>query len=336
MNQTETRKDDHIRICLEREVESEISTGFEQVRLPHRSLPELSYDQIDLSTTFLGKELKFPLQISGMTGGSKRGKKINKNLAEAAEELGIAMGVGSQRAAIEKPELSDTFSIARITAPDSFLIGNIGAVQLNYGYTVEDVIDCKEMIEANAVAIHLNPAQEIVQPEGDYNFSNLASKIKRVSDKTDFPLIAKEAGFGVSGKDAERLEKSGVDSIDVQGAGGTSWSVVESLRSNSDSGDKLRDWGIPTRESLRECKENTELPLIASGGIRNGFDVAKSIAAGAEIAGLALPLLKPATISSDKVLEKLNEIIRELKTAMFLTGSKNIKQLSDVDLISEE
>lgn len=321
----EKRKEEHVKICLENEIQSKKATGLENFELIHNPLPEINFDEIKLSVDFFGKRLNYPLQISGMVGGSKESEKINKNLAKAAQKLGIAMGVGSQRAAIENPGLEKTYYV-RDVAPDIFLIANLGAVQLNYGYGIKEVKKAVEMISADALALHLNPAQEAIQKEGDKNFSNLLQKIKKICAEADFPIIAKEVGNGISGTTAEKLKMAGVSCIDVQGAGGTSFARVENYRSKTNF--NFDDWGISTAQSIQECKK-TGLKIIGSGGIRTGVDVAKAIALGADICGIAQPLLKAATKSHEEVEKRLEKIIEELKIAMFLTGSKNLKELPE-------
>lgn len=327
---TKSRKDDHIRICLERNVEFAKTNGFEHVELEHNALPEIGKEEMDLSTKFFGKKFGFPLFIEAITGGTDKGKKINKNLAKAAENLGIGMGVGSQRAMLEEPELKHTFHV-RDVAPGIFLLGNIGAVQLRE-YEADKVLSLAEEIGADGIALHLNVAQELAQKEGDKYWKGIQKDIKYLCKKARIPVIAKETGCGISGNLSKQLVRAGIDGIDIGGSGGTSWVKVDSFRTNEDVS-HIEEWGIPTAESLREVRKAVDVPLIASGGIRNGVEVAKAIAMGADLAGMALPLLKPATESAQKVEEHLEKIISQLKDAMFLVGAKNIKELRKVRII---
>jgi len=341
MGETELRKGDHIKICLEKDVSARITkTGFDDVHLIHTSLPEMAATDIDLSINFFGKKLSAPILIEAMTGGTKRSKKINSFLASAAESLGIAMGVGSQRVAIENPELIDTFKVVREKAPNTFLIANIGAAQLAKGFSLREAKMAIDMVEANALAIHLNPLQEVVQLEGETGFTAVINKIKELSSSIGVPIIVKETGAGISAETAKKLEAAGVKCINVSGAGGTSWAAVEYYRAVKAHDIQRRhlakafwDWGIPTAVSIVEVSKSTSLPVIASGGVRTGIEVAKAIALGADLAGMALPLLKPAIIGEEKILEVLKLLIAELKTAMFLSGAKSIGDLKSIPLI---
>lgn len=319
------RKLDHLRICTEKDVESGRS-GFDEITLAHCALPETDYDKIDMKTRFLGKKLDYPLIIEAMTGGVDEALEINKDLASVAQEFGIGFGVGSQRAAIENIRLEDTFKV-RDVAPDILLIANIGAVQLNYGYTVKECKKAVEMIGADALALHLNPLQEVIQTEGDRDFSDLTAKINEVARRLGKPVIVKETGCGISYEAAKNLK---VAAIDVAGSGGTSWSLVESYRSsgrNQHLGRLFAGWGIPTADSIRDVT-GLKMPVIASGGIRNGLDAAKSIALGADSAGVALPVLKALMEGGrDGAKDFIERFIYELKICMFLTGSKNVKEL---------
>jgi isopentenyl-diphosphate delta-isomerase len=341
MSKTESRKSSHIKICLEKDVEAHsIKTGFDDIRLVHTSLPEMNAADINLSTTFCSKRLFAPIIFEAMTGGTKQSKKINSILASVAESLGIAMGVGSQRVAIENPELVDTFKIVRETAPNAFLIANIGAAQLAKGFSLKKVKMAIDMIAADALAIHLNPLQEAVQPEGEANFAKVADKLGELANSIDVPIIVKETGAGISAEVAKKLEAVGIRCIDVSGAGGTSWSAVEYYRA-SEAHDIQRqsmakafwDWGIPTAVSIVEVSQSTALPVIASGGVRTGVNVAKAIALGADLAGMALPLLRPALVSQERILATLKLLIEELKTAMFLSGAKSLSDLKSIPII---
>ena len=334
----EQRKADHIRINLEEDVSFErLTVGFERYRFIHQALPELDLAEIDPATTFLGKPLTAPLLISCMTGGTEQARQINRNLAAAAQQFGIAMGLGSQRAGLVHPEKADTFKV-RDVAPDVLLFANLGAVQLNYGYGVDECRRVVDMIQADALVLHLNPLQEAVQPEGDVNFAGLAKKIETVCRQIEVPVVAKEVGWGISERAARLLIDAGVSAIDVAGSGGTSWSQVEMHRAPSDLHRRVaaafRDWGIPTSESIQMVRRVApELPLIASGGLRSGIDVAKSIALGANIGGMAGPFLKAAAVSIDAVCETAEETIRVLRIAMFSAGAGDIDALRQTPLV---
>lgn len=330
--ETETRKKDHIKIVLKEDVGAKgVTTGFERFFLEHVALPEIDLDAIDLSLKLWNRTLKAPLLISSMTGGTDSARAINLHLAEAAQALGVAMGVGSQRAAIEQDILADTYQVRKV-APDILLFANLGAVQLNYGYGVDEVRRAVETIEADASILHLNPLQEAVQPNGDRNWGNLYQKIEALAAKLHVPIIVKEVGNGISGRVARRLADCGVAAIDVAGAGGTSWSEVEAYRQS----DPLRKhvahtfagWGIPTALALIEARKAVpELPVFASGGIRSGVDAAKAIALGATLVGSAAPLLGPATLRPEAVYEKFGAFMAELRIAAFCTGSGNLEDL---------
>lgn len=328
---TKQRKADHIRICLEEDVQFRASSGLEKYRFTHRCLPEIDYADLDVKTTFLGKSLGAPLLISSMTGGTVQAQQINQRLAAVAQTYGLAMGVGSQRVAIEQANTAPTFQVRSI-APDILLFANLGAVQLNYGYGAEQCQKAVDLLQADALILHINPLQECIQPQGDLNFSGLLAKIAVVCEKLSVPVIAKEVGNGISAAMAKQLMNAGVQAIDVAGAGGTSWSLVESQRAPNELlkqlGRTFGDWGIPTAECLVDIHHTyPQMPLIASGGLRNGLDVAKSIGLGAGLAGMALPFLQAADISEEAVIDRVDLLIAELKTAMFCTGSR---QLSDL------
>jgi isopentenyl-diphosphate delta-isomerase len=328
----QNRKEEHLRICLEENVEAHLLTsGFEKFRFIHQALPEIDRDEIDVSLTLFGKKLRAPILISPMTGGSEAGKKINRNLALAAQKVGVAMGVGSQRIALEFPELAHTFQI-RDLAPDILLFANLGAVQLNYGYGVKECLKAVEMIEADGLILHLNALQEACQLEGNRNFKGLTAKIEEVCRNLPVPVLIKECGWGISREVARRLKDTGIQGIDVAGAGGTSWFFIENYRAKAKKraylSDSFREWGISTVESLLWVREVApQLILIASGGVRTGLDIAKAISLGATIAGMALPMLKAATQSADAVVEKLTILIEELKTAMFCIGASTLEEL---------
>jgi isopentenyl-diphosphate Delta-isomerase len=338
----ESRKTDHIDIVLNQNVNAKgVTTGFERYTFEHIALPELDLDEIDTSLTLFGKPLKAPLLISSMTGGAATTGAINLRLAEAAETLGVAMGVGSQRAAIEAHHLADTYQVRRV-APHLLLFANIGAVQFNYGYGVDECRRAVEMIEADALFLHLNPLQEAVQAEGDRNWKGLYAKIEAVVKGLSVPVVVKEVGNGIGASVARRLVEVGVQGIDVAGAGGTSWSEVEAHRQP----DPLRRqiahtfaaWGIPTAIALQEVRAAlpSHVPVFASGGIRNGVDVAKAIALGATLVGSAAPLLKEANDSVEKVHQKFHAHHEELKIAMFCAGVGTLAQLAQTRLRKAE
>ena len=328
---TQTRKADHLRVCLEEDVQFQATSGLERYRFRHCCLPELDYADLNLSTQFLGKSLAAPLLISSMTGGTELAQTINYRLAAAAQRFGLAMGVGSQRVAIENPDLAPTFAV-RSVAPDILLFANLGAVQLNYSYGLAHCQRAIDWLEADALILHLNPLQEAVQSRGDTNFRGLLSKIGQLCRSLPVPVIAKEVGNGISAQMTERLIEVGVSAIDVAGAGGTSWAKVESERASDVRqrrlGQTFANWGIPTGDCLVAIRQIApDLPLIASGGLRNGLEVAKALALGADLAGLALPFLQAAA-DSELALQELIEILSaELATVLFCTGSATIADL---------
>src|SRR5665647_2811483 len=301
-NETGKRKEDHIRICLGNKAQAKNATsGFEDIQLVHRALPEVNKEKIKLSTSFLGKKFNAPIIVGAMTGGTDQATQINASIAQAVEKLGLGMGVGSQRAAIENQKLEQTYAIARKMAPNAFLIANIGGVQLVHGYGLKEVKKVVEMIDADAVAVHLNALQEAVQPEGQTNFKGVLAKIGEIAAALDTPVIVKETGAGISAEDAKALENAGVKAIDVGGVGGTSFAAVEYYRSNKQKdvvqnflGEAFWDWGIPTAISLIETAQTVKLPLIASGGVRSGTDVAKALALNSSLASISQPILQTA------------------------------------------
>lgn len=329
------RKLDGLKIPLDKEVQAKTtSTYLEYVKLVHNALPELDFDQIDTSTTFLDHKFGAPLVIDSMTGGTPEASKINERLAETAEELGLGIGLGSQRAGLKSKELAETYSIAREHAPNAFLIANIGGAQLAKGLSVDEARQIIDMINANALVIHLNPLQELIQPEGEPKFKGVYQKIEELVKKLNVPVIVKEVGAGISREVALKLQIIGVKAINVAGSGGTSWAGVEKLRAES-MGNELKihlgemfwDWGIPTAASLIEVKKAVQLPLIASGGLRNGLDVAKCLTIGADMCAMALPFLKQAAVSKDAVLQFANLLLNELKSTMYLVGAKDVNAL---------
>lgn len=334
---TQRRKKEHLELCLDAgSVAGPAGTGLDRYGFVHNALPEIDIDGIDLGTNFLGKRLQAPLLISSMTGGFEMARKVNRNLAAAAQKLGLAMGVGSQRVAIEEPAAADSFKV-RDLAPDILLLGNLGAVQLNYGYGIEQCRKAVAMIGADGLILHLNVLQEAVQPEGNRNFKGLARRIAEICRELDVPVVAKEVGFGVSADAALRLEQAGVNAIDVAGRGGTSWYAVEAKRA-AQKGQPLEltfaDWGIPTEEALVQVRRALpDMELVASGGIRNGLDVAKAIALGANVAAIGQPLLAPALESADKVIESLAKVIHEIKVAMLCVGAGDLAALGKAPLV---
>ena len=338
------RKFEHIEHCLKRNVQAHVSNGFEDVHFVHMSLPEIDKDEIDLSVEFLGRRFDYPIFIAGMTGGTKGSQlagRINKTLAKAAQELNIPMGVGSQRAMIRKPETWESYYV-RDVAPDVFLVGNLGAPQFSETiperYGIEEALKAVETIQADALAIHMNPLQESVQPEGDTQYRGVLKALAELKAEFPYPIIAKETGAGVSKEVAIRLESIGIDAIDVGGLGGTSWSAVEYYRAKDEIGRDLAlrfwDWGIKTAISVAEVRYATELPIIATGGMRDGITMAKALAMGATFAGVALPLLKPAVKGDvEGVIKILRRYIEEIRNAMFLVGAKNVEELRKVPLV---
>ncbi|MGF1535197.1 MAG: type 2 isopentenyl-diphosphate Delta-isomerase [Elainellaceae cyanobacterium] len=328
---TQARKADHIRICLDEDVQFRQTTGLERYQFTHCCLPELDWKEIDVSTRFLGKRLQAPLLISSMTGGTEQARVINQRLAIAAQQYGIAMGVGSQRVAIENPTVASTFSV-RDYAPDVLLLANLGAVQLNYDYGLDECLRVIDWLGADALILHLNPLQECVQSRGDTNFSGLLEKIASLCHQLPVPVVAKEVGNGISGAMVQRLMEAGVRAVDVAGSGGTSWAQVERERAQDVKqrrlGATFANWGIPTAECIVQARAIApEVPLIASGGLRNGLDAATAIALGADLAGMAFPFLQAAAASIEDLDELTDTLVAELKTALFCTGSRNLEDL---------
>jgi len=339
LTKTQKRKKEHLEICLDTEsVTSASGTGLNRYRFVHNALPELDIDEIDLSTTFLGKRLQAPILISSMTGGFDLARKVNRNLAAAAQRLGLAMGVGSQRVAVEEPSAAASFEV-RDVAPDILLLGNLGAVQLNYGYTVEHCRRAVSMIGADALILHLNVLQEAVQLEGNRNFKGLGEKIAAVCRDLEVPVIAKEVGNGISVDAATRLQRAGVKALDVAGYGGTSWSAVEAQRAVKQG--KRPDtafaaWGIPTEEAIVSVRQALpDIQLIASGGVRSGVDIAKAIALGADLGAFGQPLLAAALESSAKVIEFIAGVIHELKVSMLCVGAADLTALRKAPLVRQ-
>ncbi len=328
------RKADHIRINLEEDVQfPRLTNGFGRYRLIHQALPEVNLEAVDTSVSLFGKALRLPFLISSMTGGTEAARVINRNLAEGAQARGIAMGLGSQRTGIEQPETAGTF-VVRDVAPDILLFANLGAIQLNYRYGVEQCRRAVEMIRADALILHLNPLQEAVQADGDWDWRGLLDKIGQVARTVGVPVVAKEVGWGISEAAARQLRDAGVAAIDVAGAGGTSWTEVEYHRATSDELRQLArafaDWGIPTAESLLMARRAApDLPLIASGGMRTGIEAAKALALGATAVGIASSFLRAAALGAAEVVAVIDQLAAELRVAMFASGAASVAALRE-------
>ena len=337
LTKTQQRKKEHLELCLDpTNVSGRFGTGLDRYSFVHNALPDLDIDEIDVATNFLGRRLQAPILISSMTGGFDLARQVNRNLAAAAQRLGLAMGVGSQRVAIEEPSVADSFHV-RDVAPDILLLSNLGAVQLNYGYTVDHCRRAVEMIHADGLILHLNVLQEAVQPEGNRNFKGLGEKIADVCRQLEVPVVVKEVGSGISAEVAVRLKKAGVKAIDVAGRGGTSWYAVEAQRAaiqGKPAETTFADWGIPTDEALIAVRQAVpDLQIVASGGIRSGLDIAKSIGLGADMAAFGQPLLAAALASPEKVVEFIAGIIHEIKITMLCVGAKNLDALKKIPLV---
>ena len=334
---TERRKVDHIRINLERDVQfPRLTTGLEKYRFTHQALPEMSLTEIDTSVEVFGKQLTAPILISSMTGGTDIAREINRNLARAAQTHSIAMGLGSQRAAIEDSRLADSYAI-RDVAPDILLFANVGAVQLNYGYGLAQCQKAVDMVGADALTLHFNVLQEAVQAEGDIDFSGLLKKVEAVCAQLPVPVIAKEVGWGFAESTVRDLVNAGVAAVDVAGSGGTSWSEVEYHRAptafHARVARSFADWGIPTADAIQFARgASSQLPIFASGGLRDGIDIAKCIALGADLAGLASPFLRAASDSPDAVDELIRELNAQLRIAMLCSASRDLDALRRAEL----
>ncbi len=331
------RKSAHLSICATQDVEADrIDSGFDAWRFPHVSLPEIDAGEIDVRTEFLGKEFAAPILISGMTGGSLPARDINRSLATAAQELGIGMGLGSQRAMLEDLSLRSTYEV-RDVAPDILLLANLGAVQLGRGLGVEACSEVVESVGADALVLHLNPLQEMVQPEGDRNWKGILDRIATICEELAVPVVLKETGAGMGGKMGSIAESVGAAALDVGGAGGTSWGYIEGFRSEDSVrrqiGETFRNWGISTYDSVRALRETTAIPLVASGGVRSGLEVAKAIAIGATVCGSALPFFRAVREEGVQgVCALTNRWVEELKIAMMCTGSGDLTALGRVPL----
>jgi isopentenyl-diphosphate delta-isomerase len=334
----ERRKSEHLRINLEEDVSfPSLRTGLERYRFIHNALPEIALEQVDTTTTFLGKRLQLPLLISSITGGTADAQRINSHLAEGAQAAGIAMGLGSLRAALESPQMVDTFRIRRL-APDILLFANLGAAQIKGDSGPSACQRAIDLTEADAVIVHLNPLQEALQVHGDTDWRGVLNSIERICQKIELPVIVKEVGWGLSAGVARRLAAAGVSAIDVAGAGGTSWSQVEMHRAPNRRlrrlSEEFADWGLPTAESLVEVRAALpEIALIASGGLRNGMDLAKALALGADLGGIAGPFLQAANDSPAAVSELAQEIGDVLRTTMFCLGIPKINSLKNAPVL---
>lgn len=336
---TSQRKADHLKINLEKDVQSGISNGLESFHFLHQALPEINLDDVNLTCEIFGKRLNAPILISSMTGGTGAAGNFNQLWASAAQEFGIAMGVGSQRAALEDPSYMTSFQV-RKAAPDILLFANLGAVQLNYGYGIDACKRAVDMIEADALFLHLNPLQEALQPDGDTQFGGLLKKIEAVCKALPVPVIVKEVGWGISGNTAKKLAEAGISGIDTSGAGGTSWSQVEKYRSASalkrSIAADFRDWGIPTAKTIQMVRQSAPNMLIfASGGLTNGIEVAKCLALGARLGGMAGPFLRAANQGQDNLFDFVRKTIEEIRLCLFLTGKSNLESF-DQSVLYEE
>jgi isopentenyl-diphosphate delta-isomerase len=325
------RKAEHLSLALDRRMQIS-GSYFDAWEFEHAALPEIDYADIDVTSSFLGRALRAPLLISCMTGGTDEATRINRNLARAAEEAGIALGVGSQRKALEDPRLADSFRV-RAEAPSVPLLANLGAVQLNYGFGIDECRAAVEMIDADALVLHLNPLQEVIQPEGQGDFSGLAEKIGAVVSRLEVPVIVKEIGCGLSAATARRLREVGVEIFDTAGVGGTSWARIEAARAgDADIGELFAGWGEPTPRSIRQLAEIPGATVIGSGGVRNGLDAAKAIAFGADLVGLAQRFLEAANKSTEAVVVRAARVVRELEIAMFCSGAGDLAALRRASL----
>jgi isopentenyl-diphosphate delta-isomerase len=343
-DEVKARKIEHVTLALEKDISAPQQAGWHDIRFIHQALPEVNLDEIDTSVTFLGHTLSYPIFMSSLTGGHPDVMKINKNLARAAERYNVALGVGSQRAAIVNPQLSSTYTVTRQHAPNTFLIANIGAPQLisqdrHDPFTQEQIQQAIQMIEANALAVHLNSLQEAAQPEGDRHTRGEVEALTALTQQLSLPVIAKETGAGICYEQAIVLRNCGIAAIDVGGAGGSSMSALEAARAQKHNDERamnigllFRDWGIPTPIAVVETKQ-AQLPVISTGGVRSGLDIARAIALGATLVGIGHPFLQAASESFERVCEVLDNMITELKVAMQLSGSTNLQQLGNANII---
>ena len=332
------RKDSHLAIVAEQDVEAGlVQRAWERWTLPHLALPEGRPEDMDLATELLGKSLRGPLIIAGMTGGSPRAGAVNRRLARTAQELGLAMGLGSQRVLLEQEGLAETFQV-RDVAPDILLLANIGAIQLSLGVSVDDCCRLVETVQADALALHLNPIQEMVQPEGDRDWRDLRPRIEELIARIGVPVVIKEVGFGISAEMAVIARDMGASAIDVGGGGGTSWARIEGLRAEDTErramGESFRRWGISTGEAVLECRAalGPDFPIIATGGVRNGVDVARALALGADLAGMALPFFRAADESEGAAEALGRRVLEELRIAMLCSGAGSLAGLRALQL----
>ncbi len=338
MDPTAKRKASHVDLVLKENVNYIKSTGFEKYEFVHNALPEIDYSEIDTSVRFFSHKFSAPIIVSSMTGGYERAGRINSSIAELCKARNIGMGVGSQRQALQNSNYLESFRVVRRISGDIFVMGNIGAAQVADGFALKEVRRMVEMVEADALAVHLNALQELIQPEGDRNFRGVISGIARLVRVLDIPVIVKETGAGINAAAARKLVDAGVSAIDVSGAGGTSWSAIETLRRDDRRiGTKFWNWGTPTAEALVQVNSipaRKKIKLISSGGIRDGLDVAKSIALGADICAGAQPFLKALDEDgTDGLISEFDNWVEELKGAMFLTGSSNVNQLRKAKIV---
>ncbi len=329
------RKLKHVQVCLDYPVEYQTRTaGFERFDLPYKALPETDLAEIDMRVSFLGKTLAAPFLIGAMTGGAELSATINKNLALAAQQLGLGLMLGSQRVMLEQSKARSSFMVRRY-APDVLLIGNLGIAQLNKGYGAAEVMSAIELIEADALAFHSNPLQEALQEDGDRDFSGLVKKLAELVPTVPYPMLLKEVGHGLSVQVAQSVKDVGFAALDVAGAGGTSWAKVEDYVNYGEVRNQdLTEWGIPTATALKDIRKALpQMPLVASGGIRSGLDAAKALAMGAQAVAVARPLLKPALESAEAVVEWLEHFLWELRVAMHCAGAKDIASLTKLKLL---
>lgn len=330
------RKSEHIQITLDEQVTgNSITTGFENVHFIHNALPEIDFKDISLQTNFLSHLCETPFLISSMTGGAASAETINRHLAEAAEEKGWMLALGSTRALIESEDFHSSFQLRKF-APSIPIVANLGAVQLNYGFGLEACQKIIEITEANMLVLHLNSIQEVIQPAGNTNFKGLLNKIEQLCRTLPIPIGVKEVGWGIDGQTAKTLSEVGIQFIDLAGAGGTSWSQVEKFRSTSEvkrkAAEAFSEWGIPTVDCIQSVRQSLPgIPLVASGGIHNGVEAAKSIALGADLVGFGRSILKEATESTEAVLTLMETRELELRMAMFGIGAGNIQALKETD-----
>ena len=325
------RKAEHIHLALEERMQVPLHP-FDRYYFSHDALPEIDLADLDLGVAFLNHKLRAPLLISCMTGGTEIATRINRRLATAAQELGIAVGVGSQRKAIEDPSLAASFEV-RQYAPSVPVLANLGAVQLNYGFGFDQCQTAVDMVGADALVFHLNPLQEAIQPEGQCDFRGLIAKMGEMADRLDVPVIVKEVGSGISAATAQMLKEVGIEIVDCAGVGGTSWALIEAARAEDpEIGDLFGDWGIPTPENIRELRQVAGIQIIGSGGIRTGLDVAKAVSLGADLVGMASPFLEAAMESTAAVVARAQRTIRELRVAMFCAGAQSMEALQKTEL----